>query len=88
VQPGGHFFATQHTMDRYATAFYAPLVADLSNFGAWTEAGAQTSAERATAVWQADLANYQQPGTGIEVAEKLADYIAQKTAEGGAPPMD
>ena len=43
VPPGGHFFATSHTMDRYQTAFYSPLVADLSNHGAWTEAGAQSS---------------------------------------------
>ncbi|MEM7691119.1 MAG: trimethylamine methyltransferase family protein, partial [Pseudomonadota bacterium] len=27
VDPGGHFFATAHTMDRYQTAFYEPLVA-------------------------------------------------------------
>ena len=37
VEPGGHFFATQHTMDRYKTAFYEPLIADWSNFGQWTE---------------------------------------------------
>jgi trimethylamine--corrinoid protein Co-methyltransferase len=40
VPPGGHFFATAHTMARYDAAFYPPLVADLSNPGQWTEAGA------------------------------------------------
>jgi trimethylamine--corrinoid protein Co-methyltransferase len=88
VAPGGHFFATQHTMNRYATAFYAPLVADLSNFGSWTEAGGQSADQRATAIWQANLATYSQPATGLEVAERLAGYIAAKTAIGGAPAME
>jgi len=88
VDPGGHFFATQHTMDRYQTAFYAPLVADLSNFGAWTEAGEQTSAQRATEIWKRNLAEFRQPPTGAEAAARLADYIAEKTTSGGAPPME
>ena len=25
VGPGGHFFGTQHTLDRYETAFYDPM---------------------------------------------------------------
>lgn len=88
VAPGGHFFATQHTMDRYQTAFYAPLVADLSNFGAWTDAGAQSSAQRATKVWKRVLAEFKQPPSGPEAADRLADYIAKKTEEGGAAPME
>ena len=43
VQPGGHFFSAQHTMSRYRTAFYEPVVADWSNFGTWSEAGAKTA---------------------------------------------
>ncbi|MEO5615845.1 MAG: trimethylamine methyltransferase family protein, partial [Cypionkella sp.] len=50
VQPGGHFFSGAHTMERYQTAFYRPLVADLSNHDAWTEAGALTADQRATAI--------------------------------------
>lgn len=88
VQPGGHFFATQHTMDRYQTAFYAPLVADLQNFGAWEEAGSKTSAMRATAIWKQVLANFKAPKTGQHVADRIADFIATKTAAGGAPPLD
>ncbi|MEZ5805984.1 MAG: trimethylamine methyltransferase family protein [Rhizobiaceae bacterium] len=50
VQPGGHFFSTPHTMERYRTAFYPPLVADLANFGNWSEAGAKTANQRANAI--------------------------------------
>ena len=39
VGPGGHFFGCAHTMARYRTAFYTPLVSDWRNFGQWTEAG-------------------------------------------------
>ncbi len=88
VAPSGHFFAAAHTMERYSTAFYAPLVADLTNFGTWEAAGAQTSAQRATAIWQANLRDFQPPPTGVEVAARLADYIAMQTAAGGAPPME
>jgi len=88
VQPGGHFFATQHTMDRYQTAFYTPLVSDLNNFGAWEDAGAKTSTDRASVVWQQVLADYQQPPTGAEAAGRLQSYIAEHTKAGGALPLD
>jgi len=87
VDPGGHFFDTDQTMRRYKDAFYQPLVADLSNFGAWTEAGAQTSTERAYAVWQETLSNYQAPKGSAEIAERLAPYISASTEAGGAPPV-
>ncbi|MDP7219674.1 MAG: trimethylamine methyltransferase family protein, partial [Arenicellales bacterium] len=28
VQPGGHYFGTSHTMERYDSAFYSPVVSD------------------------------------------------------------
>lgn len=88
VDPGGHFFATEHTMARYETAFYAPIVADLTNFGGWVETGRKTSEERACAVWQRVLRNYAQPKTGEAVPDALASYIERKANEGGAPPQE
>jgi trimethylamine--corrinoid protein Co-methyltransferase len=88
VQPGGHFFATAHTMERYQTAFYAPLVADLSNFGAWEDGGRQTSADRATAIWQRTLAQFRVPETGISAKDRLAPVVEAWTREGGAPPVE
>lgn len=35
VGPAGHFFGTQHTQDRYQTAFYSPFMSDWRNFEAW-----------------------------------------------------
>lgn len=88
VAPAGHFFETEHTMSRYKDAFYRPLVADTTNFGSWEEAGSLSSEQRATAVWQRTLAEYQQPESGKVIEERLAKYIADGTKAGGAPPMD
>lgn len=88
VAPGGHFFAAQHTMERYQTAFYAPLVADLSNHGLWTENGALRADQRATAIWQKTLARFTPPSACDGVAERLAPYIAAQIKAGGMPPED
>ena len=88
VGPGGHFFATPHTMERFDRAFYAPLVADLTNHGTWAAAGAKAADERATAIWQRVLAEYVPPPGSQERADRMARFIAERTAEGGAPPLD
>ncbi len=48
IPPGGHFFGSDHTMTRYQTEFYQHLVADLSNFGTWTDNGSIDTNHRAT----------------------------------------
>jgi trimethylamine--corrinoid protein Co-methyltransferase len=75
-------------MERYQTAFYSPLVADLNNFGTWTEAGARTSDERATDVWRSILRDFVPPEGAAERADRLIPLIEAKTAAGGAQPMD
>jgi trimethylamine--corrinoid protein Co-methyltransferase len=88
VAPGGHFFAASQTMERYRTAFYEPLVADWSNFGQWSEAGAKTATERAHGIWRRRLAEFEPPPVDAGVAEALDDFVARRTAAGGASPMD
>ncbi len=88
VAPGGHFFAAGHTMERYQTAFYEPLVADLSNHGLWTENGALRADQRATAIWQAKLAAFTPPAVCDGAAERLAPYVEAGLAAGGMAPED
>jgi trimethylamine--corrinoid protein Co-methyltransferase len=88
VPPGGHFFAAAHTMARYEQAFYPPLLADLSNHGTWSAAGAKEAPERATAIWQRVLAEAKPPTHGAEAAERLAPFLARRRREGGAAPLD
>ncbi|OHV64316.1 trimethylamine methyltransferase [Mesorhizobium sp. LCM 4577] len=86
VQPGGHFFSAAHTMTRYRTAFYEPVVADWSNFGNWTQAGGKTATERATGIWKRILADFQPPASAA-AAGMLDEFIAKRTEEGGAAPV-
>lgn len=86
VQPGGHFFGTPHTMDRYRSAFYEPLIGDLSNFGTWEEHGAQDASTRATGMWQRIVADAPGPGIDAGALARLQDYIRVKSDAGGAPP--
>lgn len=88
VQPGGHFFGCAHTMERYATAFYEPLVADWSNFGTWTERGARDANMRASDLWQEIVAGHQPPACATpDRIAALDTFIARRMAEGGAPPV-
>ncbi len=86
VQPGGHFFSAQHTMSRYRTAFYEPLVADWSNYGTWTEAGAKNATERANAVWKRAIGEFLAPASAAAAAETLDPFISRRKESGGAPP--
>ncbi len=86
VQPGGHFFGARHTLERFHTAFYEPQSWDLSNFGTWSESGAETADERATRIWQERLTAHRGPPVDAGQLELLDAFIARRTAEGGAPP--
>ena len=43
VGPAGHFFGTAHTMERYESAFNAPLISNWDNYETWTERGSDPS---------------------------------------------
>jgi len=83
VGPGGHFFGAAHTLARYETAFYSPLLSDWRNFETWEEAGAQTATMRANGIWKAMLAAYQPPPIDPGIDEALKDYVARRKREGG-----
>ena len=87
VGPSGHFFGCAHTMERYRSAFYAPMVSDWSNFGQWTENGSHTATERATTVCRETLGRYEQPMKDPGVIEALEDFVSRRTAAGGAAPV-
>jgi trimethylamine--corrinoid protein Co-methyltransferase len=85
VGPGGHFFGTAHTMERYETAFHAPLVANWDSWTTWTERGSVDAATRAAQLWPQLLAQYEAPPLESAKADALDDYVARRKAEGGAP---
>jgi trimethylamine--corrinoid protein Co-methyltransferase len=83
VEPGGHFFGTAHTLARYESAFYRPLLSDWSNYENWAEAGARDATQRAAEVWKRLLAEYAPPPLDPAVREAMDDYIARRTEEIG-----
>lgn len=85
VGPDGHFFGTQHTQDRYETAFYSPFLSDWSNYEAWEEKGATWTAERANKVWKDILAEFEGPGIDPAIDDELKAFVARRKEEGGAP---
>jgi len=81
VQPGGHYFGTSHTMERYDSAFYSPIVSDWSNFENWKEAGGLDSAQRANAIWKQAINEYEQPPLDPAILEELEEYVAKRKQE-------
>jgi trimethylamine--corrinoid protein Co-methyltransferase len=84
VGPGGHFFGAAHTLARYETAFYAPMVSDWRNFETWAEAGSPDAAERAHRIWKQLLDDYTEPPLDAAIREELDAYVARRREEGGA----
>jgi trimethylamine--corrinoid protein Co-methyltransferase len=85
VGPSGHFFGADHTQARYETAFYSPFMSDWRNFKAWEEAGAEQTPERANRLWKAILAEFEPPPMDEGIREALAEFVARRKREGGAP---
>jgi len=78
VGPGGHHFGTSHTLARYESAFYSPIISNRQNFEAWQEAGSIDSATRANAIWKQLLQEYTQPELDPAIDEALVDYVTRQ----------
>lgn len=85
VGPEGHFFGIKHTQDRYQEAFYGPFLSDWRNYEAWEQAGGIWTAERAHGVFKEIISAFDPPPMDIAIRDELADFVARRKAEGGAP---
>ena len=84
VGHGGHFFGTQHTLDRFETAFYSPLLSDWNNFENWTDRGSLDATQRANKIFNATVEAHEPPPIDPARLEELDAFIARRTREGGA----
>jgi trimethylamine--corrinoid protein Co-methyltransferase len=85
VGPSGHFFGTQHTQERYETAFYQPFLSDWRNYEGWNLAGAVWTTERAHRMFKEIIGAFEPPPMDEAIREELAAFVTRRKAEGGAP---
>ena len=83
VGPGGHFFGTAHTQERFKEAFYSPILSDWRNFESWDEAGRPDAMQKANTVWKQRLASYTEPALEVSIREELQEYVEKRKSEGG-----
>ena len=84
VGPGGHYFGAAHTLERYETAFYEPVLSDWRNFETWNEDGARDATMRANLIYKDRLARFEPPPIDPAIREELEAFVARRKAEGGA----
>lgn len=85
VGPNGHYFGCAHTQARYEHAFHAPLVSDWRNFEAWSADGSVWTAERAHTLARQIIDSFTPPAIPDDNRAALADFVARRKHEGGAP---
>ncbi len=83
VGPGGHFFGAKHTLERYATAFYEPIISDWRNYQQWQAAGSPDAFKRANQVYKQALEAYVEPPMDAGHRAALDDFVDRRVREGG-----
>ena len=83
VGHGGHFLGAMHTMERFRTCFYRPMLSSSDNYERWVRNGALDTAARAERIWQQRLESYQQPPLGEAVRAELEEYVTRRRIELG-----
>ncbi len=83
VGHGGHFFGAAHTLARYQSAFYSPIVSDWSNYETWMENGALTAEQRAHRIYRSALETFTPPPMDPARAEAIDDFVERRVREGG-----
>jgi trimethylamine--corrinoid protein Co-methyltransferase len=81
----GHFFGIDHTQERYTTAFYQPFLSDWRNFESWEIAGGIWTAERAHHLFKRILDDFEPPPMDDALRDELAEFVALRKSQGGAP---
>jgi trimethylamine--corrinoid protein Co-methyltransferase len=83
VGHGGHFLGCAHTMERFRTCFYRPLLSSSENFERWKKNGGQDAAERAGAIARKQLDAYEAPPLDDGIRAQLQEFVTRRRAELG-----
>jgi trimethylamine--corrinoid protein Co-methyltransferase len=83
VRHGGHFLGAVHTLERFRTCFYRPLLSSTENYERWNRNGGKDAAARASDVWKKTLEEYEQPPIDDALRAQLEEYVTRRRAELG-----
>ncbi|MFP5347090.1 MAG: trimethylamine methyltransferase family protein [Actinomycetes bacterium] len=83
VGHGGHFLGAMHTMERFRTCFYRPMLSSSENYERWMRGGGVDAAGRAGKIYAKKLAEYEPPALDDAVRAELEEYVVRRRAELG-----
>ena len=72
-----------HTLERFRTCFYRPLLSSSENFDRWTKNGSKDAAVRAGDIWRKKLDDYEQPPMDEAVRAELEAFVTRRRKELG-----
>jgi len=83
VGHGGHFLGAMHTMERFRTCFYRPMLSSSENYERWMRNGGVDAAGRARKIYLQRLEAYEQPPLDDAVRQELEEYVVRRRKELG-----
>jgi trimethylamine--corrinoid protein Co-methyltransferase len=83
VGHGGHFLGAAHTMERFRTCFYRPLLSSSENYERWMRNGGKDAAVRAGEIYKKRLEEYEPPPLDDAVRAELEEYVVRRRKELG-----
>ncbi len=83
VGHGGHFLGAMHTMERFRTCFYRPMLSSSENYERWLRNGGKDTNVRAGDLYQKKLEEYEAPAIDDAVRQELEEYVVRRRKELG-----
>jgi trimethylamine---corrinoid protein Co-methyltransferase len=83
VGHGGHFLGAAHTMERFRTCFYRPLLSSSENYERWMRNGGRDANDRAAEIYRRKLEEYVAPPLDEAIRLELEEYVVRRRAELG-----
>ena len=83
VGHGGHFLGCEHTMERFRTCFYRPLLSSTANFERWQRDGGLDATARAGRIVTETLENDVPPPLDDAIRSELEEYVRRRRTELG-----
>src|SRR3954453_3645494 len=83
VGHGGHFLGAMHTMERFRTCFYRPMLSSSENYERWMRNGGMDAAARAAKIYRQRIEEYEPPPLDEAVRAELEEYVTRRRKELG-----